>query len=145
MGLAGRARAPCAHFGVPTTLPPYALSVPTFRFRALASLVGRAPIGGAREVALACFVVARLAVECREAAEDPDVRTTRASAAPTWLGTLSLPAAVRAPVLRCADASGHEDAAPVARELATLATAASTWLDPLSRTELEALTNALRA
>ena len=37
---------------VPVTLPPYALSAPVFRFRHLAALAGRAPIGGAREVAL---------------------------------------------------------------------------------------------
>src|SRR5215216_5312955 len=49
---------------VPVTLPPYALPAPVFRFRNLATLAGRAPIGGAREVALACFVAARLANDC---------------------------------------------------------------------------------
>ena len=49
---------------VPVTLPPYALPAPVFRFRNLATLAGRAPIGGAREVALACFVAARLVNDC---------------------------------------------------------------------------------
>src|SRR5204863_7354540 len=57
---------------VPVMLPPYALSAPVFKFRHLATLAGRAPIGGAREVALACFVAARLASDCRDPALDLD-------------------------------------------------------------------------
>src|SRR5690349_12491010 len=46
------------------TAPPYALSSPAFRFRALAVLAGRAPLGGQREVALATYLAARLADDC---------------------------------------------------------------------------------
>jgi hypothetical protein len=40
--------------------PPYALETPVFRFKALVSHAGRAALGGDREIALACFAVARL-------------------------------------------------------------------------------------
>ena len=41
--------------------PPYALAATPFRFPALASLAGRAALGGDREVALATYLAARLA------------------------------------------------------------------------------------
>ena len=130
---------------MPPTLPPYAIAAPVFRFRHLASLAGRAPIGGAREVALACFVAARLAVECAGALEqDPDGRTARAAAARTWLGTLALPSAVKTPLLRCAELSGQGTATAMSREVASVATAAASFLDAPSRAELEGLAASLR-
>jgi hypothetical protein len=130
---------------VPPLLPPYAIAAPTFRFRHLASLAGRAPIGGAREVALACFVAARLAVESGGSLDaDPDARVARATAARTWLGTLSLPPTVRTPLLRCAELSGEGAAAAMGREVTVLATAAATFLDAPSRGELDALALTLK-
>jgi hypothetical protein len=129
---------------VPTTLP-YALATPSFRFRHLANLAGRAPIGGAREVALACFVAARLANECTHAIdEDQDARAARSTAAKAWLGTLALPTAVRTPVIRCAELSVDGQSVQVARELEALAVAAASFLDQQSRAELDALTASLR-
>ena len=129
---------------MPPTLP-YALAAPSFRFRHLATLAGRAPIGGAREVALACFVAARLAHECTHAPdEDQEARAARCAGAKAWLGTLALPVAVRNPVIRCADLSVDGQSAPVAREIAALAIAAAAFLDPHSRAELDTLTSALR-
>jgi len=128
---------------VPTL--PYALSAPSFRFRHLANLAGRAPIGGAREVALACFVAARLAHECtRDIDEDRDARAARCAGAKAWLGTLALPVAVRNPVIRCADLSIDGQSGPVGKEVAALAAAAAPFLDPQSRAELDALTATLR-
>src|SRR5688500_148699 len=63
--------------------PPYALTTPSFEFPALASLAGRAPMGGEREVALACLVVARLAAGA--SALTSEVRGARAAAAKVWL------------------------------------------------------------
>jgi hypothetical protein len=129
---------------VPPTLP-YALATSSFRFRHLANLAGRAPIGGAREVALACFVAARLAHECTLAIdEDQDARSARSTAAKAWLGTLALPVAVRTPVIRCAELSVDGQSALVAKELEALALAAASFLDQPSRGELEALTASLR-
>lgn len=130
---------------MPQTLPPYALAAPVFRFRHLANLAGRAPIGGVREVALACFVAARLAAECVLAPEDAAGRAGRAAGAKAWLGTLSLPAAVRIPAVRCADASAAASAAVAGKEVAGLAAAAAVFLDSQSRAELEALATLLQA
>src|SRR6476659_6098372 len=82
---------------VPVMLPPYALSAPVFKFRHLATLAGRAPIGGAREVALACFVAARLAADCCDPALDLDepARAARCAGAKLWLGTIAIPSPVR--------------------------------------------------
>ena len=124
---------------------PYALAAPSFRFRHLANLAGRAPIGGAREVALACFVAARLALESTlERDDDREARMARCAGAKAWLGTLALPAGVRTPVIRCADLSIDGESAPVAKEVAALAAAAATYLDAQSRAELDALAAALK-
>ena len=129
---------------MPPTLP-YALQAPSFPFRHLANLAGRAPIGGAREVALACFVAARLAHECtHDLDEDRDARAARCAGAKAWLGTLALPTAIRTPVIRCADLSVDGVSGPVAKEVAALAAAAASFLDAQSRAELDALTASLK-
>jgi hypothetical protein len=131
---------------VQSPLPPYALSTPVFPFPHLAGLAGRAPIGGAREVALACFVAARLASDC--AAESPDRvesgRSARSAGARGWLGTLALPAAVRGPLLRCVESTAEGSPRMIGEELAQVAAAGAAYLDPGSRTELESLAAALR-
>ena len=126
-------------------LPPYALAAPSFRFRHLANLAGRAPIGGAREVALACFVAARLAADrLSNTTTETTSRAGRCAGAKAWLGTLALPAAVRTPLTRCADASVDGTRVAVGREVSALATAASSFLDAASRAELEALAGSLK-
>jgi hypothetical protein len=126
---------------VPVTLPPYALPAPVFRFRNLATLAGRAPIGGAREVALACFVAARLANDCSDPALslDEDARAARYAAAKGWLGTVAIPAPVRAPIAKLAEASanGHPDA--MAPLVSALIKAADAFLDTPARSDLEHL------
>jgi hypothetical protein len=132
------------HSGVPTTLPPFALAPPVFRFRHLAALAGRAPIGGAREVALAAFVVARLAAERVGGSDDERAqRAARSMAAKGWLGTLSLPQPVRSAVTRCADLSVDGERSSLSRDIRDLALAASSYLDARSRNELESLARAL--
>ena len=129
------------------TLPPYALSAPVFPLRQLAALAGRAPIGGAREVALACFVAARLAAEqlVPEEQRMPVLaRTQRAVGAKAWLGTLALPSAVKAPLGKCIEHSGEGARATLAQDVATLATAAEPWLDAPARGELQILARSLR-
>ena len=130
---------------MPHPLPPYALTSPVFRFRHLAALAGRAPIGGAREVALACFVAARLAADCYEhASEEPNGRAERCAGAKAWLGTLAVPATVRGPVARCAELSISGSAAALVSELLALSLAAQGFLDPPSRAELDTLAATLR-
>jgi len=117
-----------------------------FRFKHLAALAGRAPIGGAREVALACFVAGRLAGERLGGSdEDQPQRAARSVAAKAWLGTLALPQPVRGAASRCADFSIEGDRAEVCREVRSLVTAASAYLDGQSRAELDALAVSLGA
>jgi hypothetical protein len=130
---------------VPHPILPYALSTPSFPFRHLAALAGRAPIGGAREVAHACFMTARLAAEQRPASPEmtDEARQARAAAARSWLGTLTLPAAVRTPLARCIESSAKGNVAALARDVAAVRTACAGYLDSTSRAELDALTQEL--
>lgn len=124
---------------------PYALVTPSFPFRHLAALAGRAPIGGAREVALGCFVAARLVVERGSSATElsDEARQARAAAARSWLGTLTLPAAVRSPLTRCIESSAEGAVAVIAREVAAMRSACAGYLDAGSRAELDALADGL--
>jgi hypothetical protein len=129
---------------VPTTLPPFALAPPVFRFRHLAALAGRAPIGGAREVALASFLVARVVLERIVGSDDErPQRAARCLAAKGWLGTLALPQPVRGAAARCADLSVDGDRGALSLEVRGLVLAASGYLDAQSRNELEALARSL--
>jgi hypothetical protein len=130
---------------VPVTLPPYALPAPAFRFRNLAALAGRAPIGGAREVALACFVAARLVNDCCDPMLDlgEEARAARCAGAKGWLGTIALPAPVRSPVAKLAEASANGHPGAMAPLVTALARAADSFLDPAARAELDALASLL--
>jgi len=131
---------------VPHSLPPHALAAPVFAFRHLATLAARAPIGGAREVALACFVAARLAADQMDLADLPEVgRAARSAGAKSWLATLALPAPVRAPLVKCIELSGQPEGGGSALSAAVVALGevAGSYLDHLSRAELAALAAAL--
>ena len=132
---------------VPVTLPPYALSAPVFRFRNLAALAGRAPIGGAREVALACFVAARLVSDCCDPTLelDEELRAARCAGAKGWLGTIAIPSPVRTPVAKLAEASALANPAVMAPLVSSLARAAESFLDAASRSELDVLAAKLAA
>jgi hypothetical protein len=95
---------------------------------------------------LACFVAARLAADCADTATDLGEagRMARAVGAKGWLGTLALPPAVRAPLLRCVEVSGEGSARAVGAQVAELAVAGAAFLDPGSRAELETLAATLR-
>jgi hypothetical protein len=92
------------------TLPPYALTTPRFRFRALAALVGRSPLGGEREVALASLLAARLVVGALPPSPLPQgVRIARAGGARAWFASLALPTVLRQSLARLADATTSVD------------------------------------
>lgn len=125
--------------------PPFALAQPSFLFPALAELAGRAPLGGGREVALACFVAARLAAGLLPPFPlEPSLRATRAAAARPWLATLAIPAALRVPFARLVDATGQPEAGGVVTALERVQAGAGDHLDAPSRAELEQLARALR-
>jgi hypothetical protein len=136
---AARSAADCA---VIVSQPPYALAPTPFRFPALASLAGRAPLGGEREVALATYLVARLAHDSLPDRGIPQpVRAERATNAKTWLATLALPAPIRSALIRLIEASG-DDPAGVATPLRGVITATSNRLDRAARLELDRLAEA---
>jgi hypothetical protein len=132
---------------VPQPFLPYALVTLTFPFRHLAALAGRAPIGGAREVALGCFMAARLAAECGRADSErgDEASGERAAAAKSWLGTLTLPAAVRAPISKVIESSAQASMAVAAHDVAAMRQACATFLDASSRAELDVLADFLNA
>ena len=125
--------------------PPFSLDVPTFRFRALASLAGRAPLGGEREMALAALMAARLADAGLLAVPlSAPARASRAAGARVWCSTLTLPAAARMPLARVVDASETAARATLADALAAFAAVAGSVIDAPSRAELADLVTALK-
>jgi hypothetical protein len=122
---------------------PYALAAPNFRFRALASLAGHAPLGGAREVVLAIYLVARLVDDCRSTrALSYAVRAARASAARSWLANTALPTGIRTTLARLAAATEGE-LSGVSTALAAAIQTTTPFLDTAARLELERLARAI--
>ena len=118
-------------------LPPYALTTPLFRFRALAALVGRSPLGGEREVALATLLAARLVVGALPPQPLPQgVRITRANGARAWFASLALPATLRQSLARLADATTSVDRDSLEPALRTVIEVTSPQLDPPALAEL---------
>lgn len=108
-------------------------------------LAGRAPLGGAREVAIATFVVARLVDDLRNPLElGAEARGARATAARSWLSSLALPANLRTPFARLVDASALT-MLEARTALAKVIEVTSPHLDPPARSELEILLQALGA
>lgn len=125
--------------------PPFAVEPTTFRFAGLASLAGRSALGGQREVALATYLVARLAEDTLPArGVSQPVRLERAAHAKSWLSTIALPATLRAGLTRLVEASSGEPgaAAQAALELTPLTAG---FLDARARAELDQLVAALAA
>jgi hypothetical protein len=118
-------------------LPPYALTTPRFRFRALASLVGRSPLGGEREVALATLLAARLVVGALPPQPLPQgARITRANGARAWFASLALPTALRQSLARLADATTSVDRESLEPALRTVIEVTSPQLDAAALAEL---------
>jgi len=123
-------------------LPPFALATPGFRFKALASHAGRASIGGDREVALACFVSARLIAGMLPPLAIGSVDSaTRASAARQWLASLSVPAPTRAAAISAFDAVADNSSRAAVKALKMLIEAGKAQLDQASVNELTELAN----
>jgi len=125
--------------------PPYTVPAARFPFLALAEQAGRAPIGGAREVALACLMAARLAAAGADAAALPAAaRRERVASARAWLATIALPPALREALARLAELSARPDAAATAAALGAVLAGARRQLSAGAVAELEALVDALR-
>jgi hypothetical protein len=124
--------------------PPYSLAAPTFPFRSIAALAGRAPLGGEREVAMAALMAGRLAAAMVPPhSVSREGRVARAAGARIWFSTLTLPAATRTPIARMLDATERDDPAVMAVALAELATVLGPMLDRGSKAELAAVVASL--
>src|SRR5688500_8498495 len=140
------ARAPAGRILPVLAAPPYSLTSPTFRFPALASLAGRAPLGGDRELVLACLMACRLAAGAVGPGTLPVVvRAERSVNAKSWLLSLALPAAARTPFVKLADAAAGEDSAALRATLQRVIAACTPVLDGASRQEVERFAAAVAA
>lgn len=131
---------------MPNTLArqPYALDRSIFPFATLANAAARAPLGGERETALACFMLARLcAVLLAPGTLSPSVRGARAAAARSWLASLALPAALRANCVKLAEASAT-DASTALQSLNEVIAVTAPTLDQSAHSELVRLAERLR-
>ncbi len=122
---------------MPVAQPPYALTSLPFRFSALASLAGRAPLGGRREVVLALYLAARLVQDSLPEREvlQPARRERAGVTQKQWLSTLALPASIRPPLVALIDASGGEPAV-ASKSLRAAVAAIGEVLDKGARAEL---------
>lgn len=124
----------------------YALIRPEFRFKAVLALAGRAPMGGEREIALACLQVARLCAGLLPPYVLPiDVMALRAEHTRQWLSVLAIPQGMRTVAARILEALAGFDRARVAEGLADLVITAAVQLDVASRSELDGLIHELSA
>jgi len=123
--------------------PPYAVPATSFRFAALATLAGKAPLGGRREVALAVYLAARLADDTLpERGVSPEARAERATHAKSWLSSMALAAPVRSVLTRLIDATATGRSAASAALPAVIA-ATGSQLDTGARAELDRLASTL--
>lgn len=119
--------------------PPYAVPATSFRFAALATLAGKAPLGGRREVALAVYLAARLADDTLpDRGVSAEARTERAAHAKSWLSSMALAAPIRSALARLIEATASGPAATAAA-LPAVITATGSQLDASARAELDRL------
>lgn len=124
---------------------PYALEPTAFPFPALATMAGRAPLGGPREIVLACFLVARLVKEARTTAGvlTADQKRSRADDAKHWLGSAAIPGSIRTSLTRLADSSAGDDRHATLAALDSVMIVTANHLDPAARLELGRLAQAI--
>ena len=106
---------------------------------------GRAPQGGAREVALACLLAARLVADAcaHPASLGSEHRRVRAAGARHWLGAAALPAPARQSLIRLTEATAGDQRAAVRAALDSVITVTANQLEPSARLELAELAQAI--
>src|SRR5687767_149514 len=120
--------------------PPYALAPTPFPLPALAALAGKAPLGGDREVAIACFVIARLAAGLLPPyALATELRQKRSTACRSWLASQALPTAIRTQLLAAAESTAAAERPAIAAAMRGLRTHAAKYLDGNAAHELDSL------
>lgn len=123
---------------------PYALEPVAFPFPALAALAGRSPMGGPREIALACLLVGRLVHDAHaRRALSVELRKSRAQGARTWLGSATISAPLRTALTRLAEATVDGDRGALQASLDSVTAITANQLDPAARLELSRLAQAV--
>ena len=122
---------------------PYSLEPNAFPLPALAALVGRAPLGGQRETALACFVVGRLVAGSAAAASESERGRERLLGVKHWLGSAALSGPLKQALTRVAECACEGDRAGVKSALDSVMTITANHLDPAARLELTRLAQAV--
>lgn len=129
---------------VPVNAPPYALAANPFPFPALAALAGKSALGGDREVAIACFVIARLAWALLPPCALPtELRERRAAACRTWLASQAIPQTIRANLLAAVASTASAERSAIPAAFRTLRAHAAKHLDAASGQELDSLAGRL--
>ena len=123
---------------------PYSLEPNSFPLPALAAQAGRAPLGGQRETALACFVVGRLvAAACAGGASASEAGKERVQGVKHWLGAAALSTPLKQGLIRAAECASEGDRGGVKTALDSVMTVTANQLDPAARLELARLTQAV--
>ena len=123
---------------------PYSLEPNSFPLPALAALAGRAPLGGQRETALACFVVGRLIASASSpAATGTEQGRERLQGVKHWLGSAALAPNLRQALARAAECASEGDKTGVKSALDSVMTVTANQLDPAARLELARLSQAI--
>jgi hypothetical protein len=129
---------------IPTPRAPYSLEPCTFAFPALASLAGRAPLGGPRELALACFLASRI---LRDSVDADDLTAEqlqhRVQGAKHWLGSAAIQAPARSALVRLVEASFTRDRNAILTAFEVVMTVTANQLDQGARLELVRLAQAI--
>lgn len=124
--------------------PPYALAPTPFPFPGLAAYAGKASLGGDREVALACFVVARLAGSLLPPYALPtELRQKRAAACRSWLASQAIPPTVRGDLVAAAESTASAERSAISAAIRSLRSRAAKHLDGVSAQELDSLATRL--
>ena len=126
---------------------PYALEPTPFPFPNLAAMAGRAGMGGPREVALACLVVARLVADRCERGSllTTEQRRSRVAGARQWLSSAAVPPPIRSALVRLAETSAEEEPDGVSAALHSVIAVTANQLDQGARLELTRLAQTVAA
>ena len=107
-------------------------------------MAGQAPLGGPREIALACFLVARMVADVVEGVPLHDEqRAARVQGARHWLGSAAIPAPVRGALIRLAEAAGSGDRHALKSALDSVIAVTANEFDSGPRLELGRLAQTL--
>ena|SRR5687768_16981032 len=108
-------------------------------------MAGRASLGGPRELALACFLVARIVGDATAAVDPltPEQHGARALDAKQWLGSAAIPIPIKTALSRLLDGAGNQDRKAIKAALDSVMTVTANQLDPAARLELARLTQAV--